>query len=150
MHSKRWRTGCRTNILALMRLGLFSVSASWVRRVPDTFLGGTTPRLQSLHWLRSDFPALPTLLSFVTGLVCLRLEEIPDTSYISPEEMADLVSSMTGLEELRINLCTLALGTTIQSFYHIIRVGPSPLLSLSRLTRTSSVAPRRSSVWHVD
>jgi hypothetical protein len=139
MHSKRWRTGCRTTILALMRLGLFSVSASWVRRVPDTFLGGTTPRLQSLHLLRSDFPALPTLLSFVTGLVCLRLEEIPDTSYISPEEMADLVSSMTGLEELRINLCTLALLSTLRVNVHLFSHAASSIHS-SNSTHLSSKA----------
>jgi len=94
----------RNEYLALTRLDLLSASASCVLRVPDsdTLLGGSAPRLRSLRMVRLDFPALPKLLSSPTGLVCLRPEGIPDTGYTPPEQMADFVSSMTGLEELRI------------------------------------------------
>jgi len=69
---------------------------------PDSLLGGSAPRLRSLHLQGIAFPALSKLLLSATGLVCLRLEDIPRIGYISPEAMADCLSRLTRLKQLRI------------------------------------------------
>lgn len=55
--------------------------------LPDSFLGGSAPRLRSLILEFIPFPALPKLLLSATHLVLLELRGIPDSGYISPEEM---------------------------------------------------------------
>ena len=69
--------------------------------VPDTFLGGTAPRLRSLRLLYNvPFPGLPKLLSSATHLVYLGLYDIPPSGYIPPEAMATSLSALTSLEYL--------------------------------------------------
>jgi hypothetical protein len=58
------------------------------RILPDSFLGGTAPRLRTLHLARVPIPGLPKLLSSATHLVYLYLIDIPRSGYISPETMA--------------------------------------------------------------
>jgi hypothetical protein len=53
--------------------------------LPDGFLGGSTPCLQSLGLQFIPFPALPKLLLSATDLVRLSLWNIPRSGYISPE-----------------------------------------------------------------
>jgi len=67
---------------------------------PDSFLGGSTPRLRFLWLERIPFLGLPNLLSSATDLVDLRLWEIPHSGYISPEAMATALSALTRLERL--------------------------------------------------
>jgi hypothetical protein len=67
---------------------------------PGSFLGGSTPRLQSLTLQHISFPALPTLLSTTKDLVELRLWNIPPSGYISPDAMVVCLSSLTKLEDL--------------------------------------------------
>ena len=55
--------------------------------LPSEFLGGSAPRLQTIHLKGISFPALPTLLLSTSDLVDLNLEDIPPTGYISPEAM---------------------------------------------------------------
>jgi hypothetical protein len=55
--------------------------------VPGSFLGGSTPRLQSLVLDGIPFPGLPTLLLSATHLIHLHLWRIPHSGYISPEAM---------------------------------------------------------------
>jgi len=70
--------------------------------LPDSFLGGSAPRLRSL-WLDGiPIPGLPKLLSSATHLVHLRLENIPHSGYISPEAMATALSTLTRLERLTL------------------------------------------------
>lgn len=69
--------------------------------VPDSFMGGSTPRLQNLS-LRSipvTLPGLQKLLSSATHLVNLSLVKIPNFGYISPEAMVSALSTLTRLEE---------------------------------------------------
>jgi len=67
---------------------------------PHSFLGGSTPRLRFL-WLEGiPFPGLPKLLLSATDLVDLRLWEIPQSGYISPNAMATCLSALTRLERL--------------------------------------------------
>ena len=71
--------------------------------LPDTFLGGTALRLQSLFLDHITFPGLPKLLLSATHLVYLYLYHIPHFGYIPPEVMATILSALTSLESLRLN-----------------------------------------------
>ncbi|KAH9013754.1 hypothetical protein EDB85DRAFT_2157948 [Lactarius pseudohatsudake] len=62
--------------------------------LPSGFLGGSIPRLQHMHLNGVLFPALPVLLSSISDLTFLSLDDIPHEGYIAPEEMA----AYSGLE----------------------------------------------------
>jgi hypothetical protein len=68
--------------------------------LPDSFLGGSAPRLQNLFLWGIPFPGLPKLLLSTHDLVKLHLWSIPRSGYISPEAMATAVSTLTSLEKL--------------------------------------------------
>jgi hypothetical protein len=70
--------------------------------LPDSFLGGTAPRLQSLNLHGVPFPGLPKLLLSATHIVSLLLNDIPHSGYIPPEVMATSLSALTNLESLRL------------------------------------------------
>jgi hypothetical protein len=70
--------------------------------IPGSFLGGYTPRLQSLVLDRIPFPKLPTLLLTATHLIHLDLWRIPHSGYISPQAMVTCLSALTSLESLAI------------------------------------------------
>jgi hypothetical protein len=70
--------------------------------LPDSFLGGSAPRLQ-LFWLDGvPFPGLPKLLSSATHLVTLHLVDIPHLGYFSPEAIAGALSTLTGLRSFKL------------------------------------------------
>ena len=85
----------------LKLLSEFGVSESAV--VPDSFLGGSAPRLRSLSLGRIPFPGLPKLLLSATNLVYLSLSNVPRSGYISPEAMATCLSTLTRLNSLGID-----------------------------------------------
>ena len=67
---------------------------------PDSFLGGSAPRLREI-WLRGiPFPGIGKLLLSAADLVTLYLWDIPHSGYISPEAMVASLSTLTRLEEL--------------------------------------------------
>ena len=66
--------------------------------LPDSFLGGTTPRLRSINLDSISFPGLPKLLLSTAHLVRLHLRSI--FGYIPPEAMAAGLSALTSLETL--------------------------------------------------
>jgi hypothetical protein len=68
--------------------------------VPDSFLSGSAPRLQTLELWCFPFPGLPNLLCSATNLVTLRLCDIPRSGLISPEAMVTCLSALTKLENL--------------------------------------------------
>jgi hypothetical protein len=70
--------------------------------LPDSFLSGTAPRLQSLSLKYFPFPGLPKLLLSATHLVHLDLSDIPRSGYIPPEAMATSLSALTSLESLHL------------------------------------------------
>ena len=72
----------------------------WQPIIKDSFLGGIAPRLRSLELKGIPFPAPQKLLLSATDLVTLRMERIPSTGYISPEEIVTCLSTLTKLEEL--------------------------------------------------
>ena len=71
--------------------------------LPDSFLGGSAPRLQSLKLQRIPFPSLPRLLCSTTDLVSLHLFEIPRSGYISPVAIATALSMLTRLKSLHLD-----------------------------------------------
>ncbi|KAH9971576.1 hypothetical protein BGW80DRAFT_1460528 [Lactifluus volemus] len=73
-----------------------------VLALPSTFLGGSAPRIRSLHLDGIPIPTLPRLLLSSNDLVDLHLERIPHIGYISPEAMATCVSALTSLTKLSI------------------------------------------------
>ena len=68
--------------------------------IPDSFLGGSAPRLQDIWLSGISFPGLSKLLLSATRLVNLRLWNIPHSGYISPEAMATSLSTLTCLTNL--------------------------------------------------
>jgi hypothetical protein len=70
--------------------------------LPDSFLGGSAPRLRTLELKGIPFPGIPKLLLSASDLVELHLFDIPHSGYISPEAMVAGLSTLTRLEELSI------------------------------------------------
>jgi len=70
--------------------------------IPDTFLGGSAPRLRVFRLEGIAFPGLPKLLLSATHLVELHLSCIPHSGYISPEAMIALLSMLSSLERLSL------------------------------------------------
>jgi F-box-like len=70
--------------------------------VPDSFLGGSAPRLEDLALNGIPFPGSLKLLLSATHLVTLHLRNIPHSGYFSPEAMVTALSSLTSLEYLTL------------------------------------------------
>ena len=70
--------------------------------VPNSFLGGSAPRLEFLQLNRIPFPGLPNLLLSATHLVTLYLFDIPHSGYISPEAMVTCLSTLTSLSSFSL------------------------------------------------
>jgi hypothetical protein len=86
---------------ALTDLHLESIEMSFL---PESFLGGSAPNLLSLSLSNVAFPALPPLLLSANRLTNLCLSHIPHfgIGYISPEAMADCLSSLVRLKNLQL------------------------------------------------
>jgi len=76
------------------------LSSSEAPILPDSFLGGSVPRLQSLTLWGIPFPAIGKLLLSTRDLVTLSLGFIPPSGYISPEAMVAILSELTRLKSL--------------------------------------------------
>ena len=70
--------------------------------IPESFMGGSAPRLQYLFLQNIPFPGLPKLLLSATGLVSLSMWNIPHSGYISPEAMVHSLSTLTSLKTLTL------------------------------------------------
>ena len=70
---------------------------------PDSFLGGSAPRLEWLQLYGISFPSLPKLLRSATHLVTLHLHQIPHSGYFSPDAMATVLSTLTSLDSLSLS-----------------------------------------------
>ena len=70
--------------------------------IPDSFLGGSAPRLRVFSLTGIPFPGLPKLLLSVDRLLSLDLLNVPHSGYISPETMVSLLSVLSGLRRLSL------------------------------------------------
>jgi len=113
---KRFITVMQEPLLALTVLRL-QCSDELGSAIPDTFLGGSAPRLQILALEGIAFPTFPRFVLPATHLTKLQLQKIPDAGYISPEVMVTCLSVLPELEELVIGF---------QSS-HPISIDPPPL-----------------------
>ena len=86
---------------ALTSLDLFAYGFN-VPVLPDSFLGGSAPRLRSLVLFGIPYPSIRTLLSSTTNLVRLSLWEIPHSGYIAPETIVPSLSTLARLESLTL------------------------------------------------
>jgi hypothetical protein len=68
--------------------------------LPDSFVGGSVPRLQTLHLAGIPFPAVPNLLLSASDLISLSLRGVPHSGYISPGAMVACLSSLNRLKYL--------------------------------------------------
>jgi hypothetical protein len=68
--------------------------------LPDSFLGGSAPRLRKFRLGGIPFPGLPKLLLFTTHLVDLQLYYISDSGNFSPEAFFTALSTLTSLRFL--------------------------------------------------
>jgi hypothetical protein len=68
--------------------------------LPDSFLGGSAPRLREIVLRGIPFLGLGKLLLSTTDLVTLYLWDIPYSGYISPEATVVSLSMLTRLEKL--------------------------------------------------
>jgi len=70
--------------------------------LPDSFLGGSAPRLRSLDLYGIPYPSIGNLLSSTTTLVRLSLYRIPRSGYIAPETIVPCLSMLPRLESLHL------------------------------------------------
>jgi len=68
----------------------------------DSLLGGSAPRLRSLHLIGIPFPALPKLLLSTAELVTLYASSIPHSLHTSPETIVYILSTLTKLQNLSL------------------------------------------------
>jgi len=82
----------------LTSLRLHSWPRNLNRVLPDSFMGGSCPRLQVLHLDMIPFPGVGKLLLSTSDLTGLYLQDIPYSGYIAPEAMISYLSTLTKLE----------------------------------------------------
>ena len=87
---------------ALTKLLLESSSPSALV-FPNSFLGGSAPRLRELEFERIPCPTLPDILMSATDLRYLYLSSLPLSSCIPSQVMVTCLSKMTRLKKLVIN-----------------------------------------------
>ncbi|KAI9438855.1 hypothetical protein F5148DRAFT_1380071 [Russula earlei] len=80
----------------------FRVQDNTVASVPDSFLGGSAPLLRYLSFNNCPFPGIPKLLLSANQLVELYLLKIPNSGYISPQDLVTALSVLSRLKTLRL------------------------------------------------
>ena len=90
---------------ALTSLTLTALTSSGqnVPILPDSFLGGSAPRLRSLNLYGIPYPSIGKLLLSTSNLVWLCLWDIPCSGYIAPEAVVPCLSMLPRLESLRLS-----------------------------------------------
>jgi hypothetical protein len=84
---------------------LMIVCPSFSRNVPvlpDSFLGGSAPRLRLLELHGIPYPSIGKLLSSTPNLVRLSLLRIPHSGYIAPEAIVPCLATLARLELLEL------------------------------------------------
>jgi hypothetical protein len=99
---QRLASAMQEHFPALIHLKLKFKFLCFAPALPDRFLVGSAPRLQSLELQCIPLPALPKLLLSANDLVHLTLREIPSSGYISPEAMVIGLTVLSNLKYLTI------------------------------------------------
>ncbi len=101
-HMEKVLAAMQVTFPELTKLRLWSHNETQPVITPDSFLGGSAPRLQLLHFEGIPFPGLPKLLLSATQLIKLNLSDIPHSGYFSPEAMVALLPGLSSLETLHL------------------------------------------------
>jgi hypothetical protein len=88
----------------LTHLDLWWSSDSFMLVLPDSFLGGSAPRLRTLKLCNISLPVVSNLLLSASDLVDLSLWGLSHEGYISLEAMVAWLSSLNRLKYLRLGL----------------------------------------------
>ncbi|KAI9462659.1 hypothetical protein F5148DRAFT_1377109 [Russula earlei] len=78
----------------------FEADDNTVTSLSDSFLGGSAPLLRRFSLWNCPFPGTPKLLLSSNQLVVLDLCQIPNSGYISPQDLVTALSVMSRLESL--------------------------------------------------
>jgi F-box-like len=70
--------------------------------LPETFLGGSSPHLESFTLRGIPFPTFPNFVLSSTQIQSLSLENIPHSGYISPDAMVTCLAALPNLRRLSI------------------------------------------------
>ena len=97
--------------------------------LPETFLGGSAPPLESFELWGIPFPSFPKFILHSTHIAYLYLDDIPNSGYISPKVMATCLTALPHLKYLSIGFRS-----------------PSGLLQLSPPHLTRAVLPALSNL----
>jgi hypothetical protein len=97
---QRLASAMQQQFSALVHLSLSTAVGRPIPALPDGFLGGFAPHLQSLELYRIPFPALPKLLLSAIDLVYLTLWDIPLSGYISSEVLVASLAMLANLKSL--------------------------------------------------
>jgi hypothetical protein len=92
----------RFSVLRYLSLGWIKMMGDDEVVLPDGFLSGSAPSLQTLRLKSLAFPGLPSLLSSAAHLVTLQLVSVPSIGYISPEVMTTCLVALPNLQQLGI------------------------------------------------
>ncbi len=97
--------------------------------LPETFLGGSAPHLQSFTLHGITFPSFPKFILSATHINYLQLTGIPESGYVSPRVMATCLAALP-------NLGSLFVGFRYPLSRHL-QINPPPLTRavLPALTR---------------
>ncbi|KAH8980973.1 hypothetical protein EDB86DRAFT_3247810, partial [Lactarius hatsudake] len=80
--------------------------------IPERFLGGSAPGLQYFRLGRVSFPQLPTFLRSARNLITLKVEDILQNGYISPEDMVGSLAVLIRLKTLSITFDEVTLSSS--------------------------------------
>ena len=106
--------------------------------IPDSFWGGSAPRLRHFELSGIPFPGLPKLLLSATHLNHLSLSGIPHSGYFSPEAMVALLSVLSCLNFLELDFQSFSLALTGKSDAPIHQNVLSSPLSMIFVSKGSS------------
>lgn len=122
-------TAMREPLPALTHLRLESDTFTISPIIPDTFLSGFAPRLQTIYIAAVPFPAAPTLISSARDLVDVDLRDIPQSGFIPPEAM---VASLAALSKLECLTFGFEWGMSYHDRIHLPSITRIVLPSLTR------------------
>ena len=99
--------------------------------LPESFLGGFSPHLQSFALGGIPFPSFPKFILCFPHIRHLHLFEIPSSGYISPEVMATSLAALPNLESLFIGFRSPPSRLLQSSTPHLTRASLPALSSLA-------------------
>jgi hypothetical protein len=129
---------------ALTHLRLESDRIVKMPTLPDTFLGGSAPRLETIYIAGIPFPNAPALLSSARNLVDVDLREMPQDGYIPPDAM---VASLAVLPKLKYLTLGYEWGTSYHDRIRLPSITRTVLPSLTKFSLTVFSSISRIS-WH--